>query len=158
MYVVVCVVAPFCNDHYYGNVQTHALLDKKEHDPEHRGGVCCRGNLTDHERHRREAIRGYAPGYGRSTPGRPVRLLLRQLLPVVVLVLYPPTRYAGSYTWPERVLLLGSVTTVAPIGNIRSASSRGGVVSVFARSFNVLEAGGGCTDSTVHGKQRAVVC
>ena len=30
-------------------------------------------------------------------------------------------------------------------------------MSVFARSFNVLEAGGCCTDSTVHGKHRDVV-
>ena len=49
-----------------------------------------------------------------------------------------------SYTWPERVLLLGSVTTVVPIGNSQSTSSRGGVVSVFARGFNVLATGGGC--------------
>ena len=48
--------------------------------------------------------------------------------------------------------------TVVPIGNSRSASSRGGVVSVFARSFNVLETVGCCTDSTVHGKHRVVVC
>ena len=51
---------------------------------------------------------------------------------------------AGSYTWPERVLLLDSVTTVVPIGNSRSTSSRGGVVSIFARGFNVLATGGGC--------------
>ena len=50
----------------------------------------------------------------------------------------------GSYTWPERVLLLDFVTTVVPIGNSRSTSSRGGVVSVFARGFNVLVTGGGC--------------
>ena len=50
----------------------------------------------------------------------------------------------GSCTWPERVLLLDSVTTVVPIGNSRSTSSRGGVVSVFARGFNALAAGGGC--------------
>ena len=42
---------------------------------------------------------------------------------------------AESYAWPERVLLLDSVTTVVPIGNSRSTSSRGGVVSVFARGF-----------------------
>ena len=52
-----------------------------------------------------------------------------------------------SYTWPERVLLLDSVTTVVPIGNSRSTSSRGG-----ARGFNVLATGGGCTDSIVYGK------
>ena len=34
----------------------------------------------------------------------------------------------------------------------------GGAVSVFARSFVVLEAGVDCTNSTVHGKHRAVVC
>ena len=57
-----------------------------------------------------------------------------------------------SSTWPERVLLLDSVTTVVPIANSRSTSSRGGVVSVFARGFNVLATGGGCTDFIVHGK------
>ena len=50
----------------------------------------------------------------------------------------------GSYTWPERILLLDSVTTVVPIGNSRSTSSREGVVSVFTRDFNVLATGGGC--------------
>ena len=59
---------------------------------------------------------------------------------------------AGFYTWPERVLLLDSVTTVVPIGNSRRTSSRGGVVSVFAWGFNVLATGGGCTDFIVHGK------
>ena len=58
----------------------------------------------------------------------------------------------GSYTWPERVLLLDSVTTAVPIGNSRSTSSRGGVVSVFARGFNVLATGGGCTNFVVYGK------
>ena len=70
----------------------------------------------------------------------------------------PPNTGRGVVHLAERVLLLDSFTTVVPIGNSRSASSRGGVVSVFARSFVVLEAGGGCTDSTVHGKHRAVVC
>ena len=37
--------------------------------------------------------------------------------------------------WPERVLLLDSVTTVVPIGNSRSTSSRGGVVGVFRDRF-----------------------
>ena len=31
-------------------------------------------------------------------------------------------------------------------------------MSVFARSFNVVEAGGVCTDSTAYGKRRAVNC
>ena len=72
-------------------------------------------------------------------------LLSRRLLPIVVLVRCLSVRDAGSYTWPERVLLLDSVTTVVPIGSSRSTSSRGGVVSVFARGFNVLATG-------VHGK------
>ena len=41
---------------------------------------------------------------------------------------------------------------VVPIGNSRSTSSQGGVVSVFARGFNVLATGGGCTDFIVYGK------
>ena len=59
----------------------------------------------------------------------------------------PPSRGRGIVPWPERVLLLDSFTP-----------SRRGVVSVFARSFNVLEADGVCTDSTVQGKHRAVIC
>ena len=43
---------------------------------------------------------------------------------------------AGSCTWPERVLLLDSITTVVSIGNSRSTSSRGGVVSVFRERFS----------------------
>ena len=81
-----------------------------------------------------------------------MRLLSRRLLPIVVLVRCYSVHEAGSYTWPERVLLLDSVTTVVPIGISRSTSSRGGVVSVFARGFNVLAIGEGCTDLIVHGK------
>ena len=51
-------MAPLCNDHYYGNVRTHTLLDEKEHDPEHRKGVCCRDKLTDHGRYRRGGLGG----------------------------------------------------------------------------------------------------
>ena len=75
-----------------------------------------------------------------------MRFLSRRLLPIVVLVRGLSVQDAGSYTWPERVLVLDSVMTVVPIGNSRSTSSRGGVVSVFARGFNVLATGGGCTD------------
>ena len=39
---------------------------KKKHGPEHRWGVCCRGNIADHGHYRREAITGCAPGCGRS--------------------------------------------------------------------------------------------
>ena len=41
---------------------------------------------------------------------------------------------------------------------IEARPHAGGVVSIFARSFVVLKAGMGCTDSRVHGKHRAVVC
>ena len=90
--------------------------------------------------------------WSERAPDHPVRFLSRRLLPIVVLVRCLSVRDAGSYTWPVRVLLLDSITTVVPIGNSRSTSSRGGVVSVFARSFNVLATGGGCTNSIVHGK------
>ena len=97
-------------------------------------------------------LRGTPPGVVGACSGHPVRLLSRRLLPIVVRVRYCSVQDAGSYTWPERILLLDSVTTVVPIGNSRSTSSRGGVVSVFARGFNVLATGGGCTDFIVHGK------
>ena len=90
--------------------------------------------------------------WSERTPGHPVRLLSRRLLPIVVLVRCCSVQDAGSYTWPERVLLLDSVTTVVPIGNSRSTSLRGGVVSVFARGFNVLATDGGRTDLMVYGK------
>ena len=90
--------------------------------------------------------------WSERTPGHPVRLLSRRLLPIVVLVRCCSVQDAASYTWPERVLLLDSVTTVVPIGHSRSTFSRGGVVSVFARGFNVLATGGGCTDFIVYGK------
>ena len=76
----------------------------------------------------------------------------RRLLPIVVLVWCCSVQDTASYTWPERVLLLDFVTTVVPIGHSRRTSSRGGVVSVFARGFNVLATGGGCTDFIVYGK------
>ena len=64
----------------------------------------------------------------------------------------PPSTERGVVPCPERILLLDSVTTVVPIGNSRSAYSRGGDVSVFARRFDILEPRGCCTDSTVHEK------
>ena len=79
-----------------------------------------------------------------------MRFLSRRLLPIVVLVRCFSVQDAGSYTWPGRVLLLDSVTTVVPIGNSRSTSSRGGVVSVFRERFYVLATGGGCTDFIAH--------
>ena len=78
--------------------------------------------------------------------------LLSRLLPIVVLVRCCSVQDAASYTWPERVPLVDSVSTMVPIGNSRSMSSRGGVVSVFARGFNVLATGVGCTDFIVYGK------
>ena len=79
-------------------------------------------------------------------------LLSRRLLPIVVLVRCCSIQDAESYTWPERVLLLDSVTTVVPIGRSRSTSSLGGVVSVFARGLNVLATDGDCTDFIVYEK------
>ena len=76
--------------------------------------------------------------WSERTPGHPVRLLSRRLLPIVVLVRCCSVQDAESYTWPERILLLDSVTTVVLIGNSRSTSSRGGVVSVFARGLMCL--------------------
>ena len=70
----------------------------------------------------------------------------------------PPSTERGVVPCPERIPLLDFVSTVVPIGNSRSASSRGGDVSVFARRFNILEPRGCCIDSTVHEKHRAVVC
>ena len=136
IYFVVCVVAPFCNDHCYGNVRAHTLLNEKEHDSEHRRSVCCRGNKTGHRRYQREVTRRYAPGYGRSVL-RVIRCTSCRAIFSRSLSSYctPPTRDAGSYPWTERTLLLDSVTTGVPIGNSRSASSRGGIVGVFARSL-----------------------
>ena len=73
--------------------------------------------------------------WSERTPGHPVRLLSRLLLLIVVLVRCFSVQDAGFYTWPERVLLLDSITTVVPIGNSRSTSSREGVVSVFRERF-----------------------
>ena len=90
--------------------------------------------------------------WSERTPGHPVRLLSRRLLPIVLLVRCCSVQDAEPYILPERVLLLDSVTTVVPIGNSRSTSSRGGVVSVFERGFNVLATGGGGTDFILYGK------
>ena len=49
-----------------------------------------------------------------------------------------PNTGRGVVHLAERVLLLDSFTTVVPIGNSRSAFSRGGVVSVFARNLLYL--------------------
>ena len=92
----------------------HTLLGEKKHGPEHRWGVCCRGNIADHGHYRCEAIMGYARS--ERTPGHPVRLLSRRLLPIVVLVRCCSVQDTASYTCPERVLLLDFVTTVVPIG------------------------------------------
>ena len=136
----------------YGNVRAHTLLGEKKHGPEQRWDVCCRGNIADHGHYRRDAITGYAPGCGRSVL-RAIRCAsCRAGCSLVVLMRCFSVQDAESYTWPERVLLLDSVTTVVPIGNSQSTSSRGGVASVFARGFNVLATGGGCTDFIVYEK------
>ena len=53
--------------------------------------------------------------WSERAPCHPVRLLSRRWLPIVVLVRCFLVQDAGSYTWPERVILLDSVTTVVPI-------------------------------------------
>ena len=122
----------------YGNVRTHTLLEEKKHGPEHGWGVCCRGNKADHSHYRREAITGYASGCGRSVL-RAIRCVsCRAGCSLVVLLRCFSVQDAGSYTWPERVLLLDSVTTVVPIGNSRSTSSRGGYVSGFCERFSCI--------------------
>ena len=97
-------------------------------------------------------LRGSPPGVVGACSGSsgvpPVAPVAPDRYPCTV----PLSRDAGSYTWPERVLLLDSITMVVPIGNSRSTSSRGEVVSVFARGFDVLATGGACTDFIVHGK------
>ena len=92
-------------------------------------------------------------------PGHPVHLLSRESLPIVVLVLYPPIRdTVVVYLAREGI----TAWFLHDGGTYWKQSKRvfegGGVVSVFARSFVVLEAGTDCTDSRVHGKRRAVVC
>ena len=139
-------MAPLCNDHYYGKVEMHTLFDEKEHDPEHRKGVCCRGKLTDHGRYRCEGIRRYALGCRQGT-GHPVHLLLRHLLPIVVLVLYPPVRDAVVV----HLVREGPTARFLHDGGTYWKQSKRvfteGAVSIFARSFIVLEAGVGCPDS-----------
>ena len=104
-------------------------------------------DITDVKR-----LRGTPPGvvgaYSGSSGAPPVAPVAPNRCPCAVLL----SQDVGSYTWPERVLLLDSVTTVVPIGNSRSTSSREGVVSVFARGFDVLATGRGCTDFIVYGK------
>ena len=119
----------------------------KEHDSEHRRGVCCRGNLTRHGRYQREAIRKYAPGYRRGVL-QAIRCTSRR----------DSSSQSLSYTWSKMVLLPDSFATVVPIGNSRSASSRERDCKHFRGEFFVLEAAVGCTDSTVHRNRRAVVC
>ena len=70
--------------------------------------------------------------WSERTPGHPVRLLSRRLLPIVVLARCCSVQDAESYTRSERVLLLDSVTTVVPIG-IVEARLHGEGLSVFSR-------------------------
>ena len=94
----------------------------------------------------------------RRCPGHPVHLLLRQFFPIVVLALYSLIRDAVGHTPGPR----GSYYPIPShrwylLETIDARLHGGGVVSVFVRSFVVLEAGVGCTDSRVHGKHRAIV-
>ena len=73
--------------------------------------------------------------WSERTPGHPVRLLSRRLLPIVVLVRCCSVRDAESYTWPERVLLLDFVKTVVPIGHSRSTYFTGRGCQCFREGF-----------------------
>ena len=114
------------------------MLEAKKHGNEHRWGVCCRGNIADHGHYRREAIMGYSPGCGWSVLQANRCASCRAGCSLVVLVRCFSVQDAGSYTWPERVLLLDSVTAVVPLGNSRSTSSRREVVSVFRERFSSI--------------------
>ena len=115
------------------------LCWKKRNTVPNTGGVfVCRCYIADHGHYRREAIKGYTLGCGRSAL-RAIRCAsCRAGCSLVVLVRCFSVQDARSYTWPERVLLLDSVTTVVPIGNSRSTSSRGEVVSVFRERFSCI--------------------
>ena len=93
----------------------------------------------------------------KRAPGHPVHLLSRQLLPIVILVLYPPIRDAVvvhlAREGPTARFLHG-------VGIYWKQSKRvftGMGCERFREEF-YSKAGVGCTDSTVHGKHRAVVC
>ena len=167
-------VAPLCSDHCYGNIRTHNLLDEKENDPEHRRDVCCRGkerglrtqkgcllsgNLTDHGRYRREVIRRYAPGWGRS--------VLRVIRCTSCCA--SCSRSLSSYCTPQYGTQSRTLDREGPTARFlhdggtywkqsRRVFTGRGCERFREEFFVVLEAGGGCTHSTVHGKHRAVVC
>ena len=72
--------------------------------------------------------------------------------------IYPPNTGRGSRTPDPR----GSYCPIPSrrwylLETIEARLHGEGVVSVFARSFDVLESCMGCTNSRVHGKHRAVV-
>ena len=94
---------------------------------------------------------GRAPGYLEH-------LLSRHLLPIVVLVLYPPIRdvvvvHLAREGPTARFLHDGGTYWKQ---SKRVFTKRG--CERFREEFVVLEAGVGCTDFTVHGNHRAVVC
>ena len=72
-------------------------------------------DITDVKR-----LRGMPPGVIGACSGPFGAPPVAPVAPDRCLVRCLSIRDAGSYTWPERVLLLDSVTTVVPIGKSRS--------------------------------------
>ena len=137
----------------YGNIRTHTLLGEKKHGPEHRWGVCCRGNTADHEHYQCEAITGYAPGCGRSV----VRVIRCASCRAGC---SPSLSLCGAAQYRTRGLTPGPRGSYCSVPSrrwylleiVEARLTRGGVVSVFAGDFNVLATDGGCTDFIVYEK------
>ena len=89
---------------------------KKEHDPEHRKGVCCRGKLINHGRYRRGGTRRYSPGCRQG--------VLRAIRCTAVVVHLDREGLTARF-------LHGS----GSIGNNRSVSSRGRGCEGFREEF-----------------------
>ena len=131
----------------------------KEHDPEHRRGVCCRGKLTDYNVADSKGLRGVPLGVVMACSGP-------SGVPLVVTVpsnrcprTVPSNTGRGNrIPGPRDSYSLILSRSWYLLETIEARLRGGGVASVFARRFVVFGAGVDCTDSRVHGKRRAVVC
>ena len=88
-----------------------------------------------------------------------MHLLSRQLLPIIILILYPPIRDAVvvhlAREGPTDRFLHDGGTYWKQLKRVFTGEGLG----EFSQGvFVVLEAGVYCTDSAVHGNHRAVVC
>ena len=80
------------------------------------------------------------------------------VLPNRCLRTVPSNKGRGSRTPPRGSYCLISSRRWYLLEIIKARLRGGGVVSVFARSFVILEAGVDSTDSRVHGEHRGEVC